>query len=453
MVSDNLIYKTMSQPAIQIHFNRTIGRIKPVHGANLGPLCYQGAVDLSPYFKKIEFPTIRLHDCMYYYSGAVDIPFIFPLFHLDENDPRNYQFKRTDNYIKSILDCGSKIVYRLGVSIQCHKKFIYDTDPPGDYLKWARIAVNIIKHYNQGWANGFQHNIQYWEIWNEAENGRDMWNGTWEQFVDFFITTAIYIKSQCPEIKIGGPAFNGEMIKSQDIMHRFLPFLKQRGCPLDFLSWHGYTERPSQQTNAAVNVRAILDQYGFTRTESHLNEWNMAPPEGRDHPDVIKNYNERKKGPQNSALAAACLIAMQDAPIDMANFYDAANGFWGMFHDYGYPAKPFFAFKAFKTLIDTAPNRLEVEGSDPDNALAVLAGASPDNLTRQILISNFQNAAPILWKITLNNLGSMSTHVSFYVLDGLRDLQREHRQVITTPTATINYRILPHTVYLITLKE
>jgi len=444
----------MSQSAVRINFNRTIGRIRPIHGANLGPLCDQGLLDLSRYFKEIEFPTIRLHDAMYSYSG-VDVPFIFPLFHLDENDPRNYQFKRTDNYVKSILDCRSQIVYRLGISIQCHKEYIYDTDPPGDYLKWARIAVNIIKHYNDGWADGFHHNIRYWEIWNEAENGPCMWNGSYEQFVEFFVTVAAYIKARCPEIKIGGPACTGG---GPSRLPSILQVFKQRGCPLDFFSWHVYG-MPSQQAQAGRDVRAILDQHGFTGTEIHLNEWNLPPYQGvwtnnqNTCPHITKTYIERKKGCEGASLAAACLIAMQDSPIDMANYYDATNGWYGMFHDYGAPGKPFFAFKAFKILLDTAPNRLEVEGSDPDDGLAVLAGASPDNRTRQILISNFQNPAPDPWKITLDNLGTTPVRISFYVLDELRDLQLENQQTVTTPTVTIDYLVLPRTVYLITIEN
>ena len=29
--------------------------------------------------------------------------------------------------------------------------------------------MNVIKHYNSGWANGYHYNIKYWEIWNEPD--------------------------------------------------------------------------------------------------------------------------------------------------------------------------------------------------------------------------------------------------------------------------------------------
>jgi len=42
--------------------------------------------------------------------------------------------------------------------------------PPKDFNKWARICVNIIRHYNDGWAGGYHWGIKYWEVWNEPDN-------------------------------------------------------------------------------------------------------------------------------------------------------------------------------------------------------------------------------------------------------------------------------------------
>ena len=50
-------------------------------------------------------------------------------------------------------------------------------NPPKDYAKWARICEHIITHYTEGWADGFNYKITYWEIWNEPENIQ-MWQGT-----------------------------------------------------------------------------------------------------------------------------------------------------------------------------------------------------------------------------------------------------------------------------------
>jgi len=60
------------------------------------------------------FPGVRLHDCNWPHPDVVDLPAIFPLFHLDPDDPENYQFAKTDAYIKPIIENGATILYRMG---------------------------------------------------------------------------------------------------------------------------------------------------------------------------------------------------------------------------------------------------------------------------------------------------------------------------------------------------
>ncbi|MBI4578450.1 MAG: hypothetical protein HY718_02035 [Planctomycetes bacterium] len=60
-----------------------------------------------------------------------------------------------------------------------------------DFAKWAKICVNIIRHYNEGWADGFHYNIRYWEIWNEPNVGNSMRSGTrrWKHTASMPATT------------------------------------------------------------------------------------------------------------------------------------------------------------------------------------------------------------------------------------------------------------------------
>ena len=76
----------------------------------------------------------------------------------------------------------------------------YRIDPPKDFGKWARICEHVIRHYNEGWADGFHYGITYWEIWNEPDNGptvarNQMWTGTAEQYYELYDVTARHLKS------------------------------------------------------------------------------------------------------------------------------------------------------------------------------------------------------------------------------------------------------------------
>jgi hypothetical protein len=445
---------------ISVDVAQPIGSLRELHGANIGPLCMNGYFDLSEYHRRVRFPTIRLHDCLFYCWEVVDIPSIFPLFHLDAADPGNYRFARTDGYIQSILNCGSRIVYRLGVTIQNHPDFHFHTDPPEDYNKWADICINIIRHYNEGWANGFHHDIQYWEVWNEAENGGPcMWNAPYEEYIRFYIQVAKRIKAACPTIKIGGPAFNGAMLTDQSLMHTFLQPVHQAGAPLDFCTWHAYPERPMQLVTAARNVRTILDSYGYTKTESHLNEWNLGPIrsmwgyEGRRAPGHAQ-WIARKKGAEGGAMAVACLIALQDAPIDMANYYDATNGPFGMFHDSSLPAKPYYAFLAFREMLDHTPIRCMVTGADPDQGLAVLAGSSLDGDEHQLFIGNvdFATVNPVL--VTMKGMPNLSRwQVEYHRLDAHANLEMVESFTLDPATYHFDIHTIPQTAHLIRLRR
>jgi hypothetical protein len=445
---------------MNIDFSKPAGAFRRIHGVNSGPVCLNGAIDLSEAHRRAGFPTVRVHDTAYYFANACDIPCVFPLFHLDAGDPRNYRFARTDAYLKSIIDCGSRIVYQLGLSYQCNPAYRFDIEPPADYDKWADIVIGLIRHCNDGWADGFRHGIEYWEIWNEPENGGEAsWNAPFAEYVRFYIQVAKRIKNACPGVKLGGPALCGYIVYNQDLVHTFLKAVQAAGAPLDFFSWHAYPERPGQMAATARVVRNLLDQYGFQKAESHLNEWNLAPYRGewrlylKGGPAHEAEYIARKKGPECAAMAASGLIALQDVPIDMTNFYEAANGIFGLFELSGVPGKPYYAFVAFRDLLDLTPERVHVEGSDPDNGLALLAGRAVDGETLQILASNFQ-APRADFSIALQGLPQGATwRVSHRRLDAHANLECLVDYAVAPSKGPLLLKAPPRSVHLLSLRR
>ncbi len=180
--------------------------MKPVNGVTSGPLSKNFTQDARPYFKEAAIPFSRLYDTEYPFGSGefVDIYCLFKNFNDDENDPANYNFMLTDKYLKAIDECGTKIVYRLGTTIE-HQPVKLHSLLPKDYLKWARICGHIIRHYNEGWANGMHLGIERCEIWCEPEI-KQCWADTQEEYCRFYIIVATYLKDKFPHLKIGGPA-------------------------------------------------------------------------------------------------------------------------------------------------------------------------------------------------------------------------------------------------------
>ena len=183
---------------ITVDFSKPIGKMKPMHSVNNGPV-YKFSADQRVtnlhHFQNAGIPFARNHDAAFYasYGGEhiVDVNFIFTNFDADPEDPASYDFDLTDDYLRIIELSGAKVFYRLGSKIE-HWRKKYNTLPPKDFKKWAVICEHIIRHYCYGWANGFNMDIEYWEIWNEPDLDPDdsphkrCWGGTKAQFFDFY---------------------------------------------------------------------------------------------------------------------------------------------------------------------------------------------------------------------------------------------------------------------------
>lgn len=420
-------------PAAEIvaDFAATNGPLRPLHGVNLGPLCYRGTVDLSAYHRALAVPYTRLHDVVWLHADAVDVSTIFRDFRDDPAQPENYTFAPTDDYLQAIVAVGSKIVYRLGESIE-HTPRKYRVHPPGDPARWAQICLGIIRHYNEGWAQGFRHDIRYWEIWNEPDVRPAMWTGTDAQFFQLYETAATAIKARFPELQVGGPAlgnvgsFVGDTFRPAAFFTNFLAHCRARNVPLDFFSWHRYTAQPADFARLAHAVRRVLNDFGFVRTESHLNEWNYLP--NNDWRPMLQEgqgasraeWYEQMGGAEGAAFIAWAFISLQDAPVDVANFYTGEIQGFGLFNIHGVPKKTFYAFKAFRGLLDT-PLRVTVR-EPAGGSVAALAGVRADRQGAAVLLSNFRSPERRV-NLTCEHLPWQgTTRFEFLVVDAAHDL-------------------------------
>ena len=371
-----------------LELDTIVGKIKPMHSVNNGPSKGRSDQTRSNFdtYKDAHIPFARTHDSSFCaaYGGehTVDVHNIFPNFDADEKDPASYDFTLTDEYMQTILDAGTEIFYRLGSKIE-HETKKYGTLPPKDFHKWARICEHIIRHMNEGWADGHHFNIQYWEIWNEPDLGEKTWGGTREQFFDLYTITAKHLKSCFPKLKIGGPALAGRF---DDFMLPFLAHLKENNVPLDFFSWHSYTIDPMDFVRSADTVRRYLNQYGYTETESILNEWNYV----ENWSSLWIRSLETEQSLRGAAFIAASMCACQKSPLDQLMYYDARlnSSMNGMFNQITLrPLKGYYPFKMFSTLY-ALKNEVTVTCDDPtvyctaardgDRFAAMIAHYSPD---------------------------------------------------------------------------
>ena len=381
---------------IKVDFSKVTGTMKPVHAVGQPPIIGWSSDKLFHYLTEAGIPYARLHDVGGGFGGGkfVDIPNVFPDFNADPEDPASYDFTWTDPLITSLMNAKVEPYYRLGVTIENEVwRKAYRVNPPEDPEKWAKICAGVIRHYTKGWANGFEYDIKYWEIWNEPEctNGRRvMWTGTWEQYLELYDVTSKLLKAEFPEIKIGGYASIGfyalkEMDPEStwckdcqsyiDLFLQFMQYIKDHNCPMDFFSWHSYDE-PKYTALYANYVAEKLKEYGYGHAEQHLNEWNCGP--------------QNRDKACHAAATAGFLISMQNSPVDIGMFYDARCGtsiYGGLFNPMTLcPLKSYWAFPAFNELY-RRKDQVEAESDTEDLYVAAAAG-DPEGA---VLIVNFRN--------------------------------------------------------------
>ncbi len=338
---------------INIDFKNTAGKINAVNSLNNGPVGSSVRNTKSNVFADLEIPYSRLHDSSFNasYGGehTVDVHRIFKNFDADENDPASYLFGPTDEYIATIVAAGTKPFYRLGASIEHGHKV--GTQVPPDFAKWARICEHIIMHYNEGWANGFNYNIEYWEIWNEPECGdadgtNPCWQGTEEQFIDFYEVAAKHLKGRFPNLKIGGPAF--AIAWRTDFKEAFIRAVSERKAPLDFFSFHAYIRRPETLYKVAEVARELLCEYGLGDTELVLDEWNYIRSwQGEDYKYSMKQIN----GLKGASVVAGGMCAAQAGGISKMMYYEGRPGVWsGIYDQFSEPQKAYYSFIFFREL-------------------------------------------------------------------------------------------------------
>ncbi len=318
------------------------GAFKVLNAMNGGP-CHrrhtrsQNRSTLEDY-KALHIPYNRNHDANHhgFYGGpyAHDVSSVFPNFDADPKDPASYDFACTDEAVEICMDeVGTKMFYRLGESIE-HQIKKHAALPPKDFKKWAVICEHIIRHYTEGWADGYEYDIEYWEIWNEPDlneekpDDRPTWGGTREQFFDLYEITAKHLKNCFPHLKIGGPAVSSRMYWAE----AFLSEMEKRNVPIDFFSWHSYCKAPQRMLDKATTVNELLQKYHYGDAERILNEWNYV--RGWTNEEFVYSL-KAIHGIKGAAFAMAVMSAVQNSDlIDMLMYYDVQPSIWNGLFDY-----------------------------------------------------------------------------------------------------------------------
>ena len=356
----------------------------------------------------------RLCECYGSNGKGINVPYIFRDFTADAQDPASYFFPHTDKVMAEVADVGARTIYNLGGPREITLPRIYCTVPT-DPEKWADVCVNIIRHYTEGWADGFHYNVQYWEIWNEPDNPVFWENGTPEQYFELYACTAKKIKALNPALKVGGPALALLDENGLVFAEKFLDYVKENNLPLDFFSYHAVNQSVDEIVYRAERIREMITASGFN-IEVIQDGWNCID----EHGDERTRFDHNRDA-QGTAYAAAIMSVMQANGVDASLNYDLSCGsqYSNLLDWFSNILKPFSALKAYKKLYDLG-QEVDAKG------YGVYITAARKEGKAAILVTNYDEETTRC-EISCKNFGACKA--SYYTLDETRDLEKTKEEI------------------------
>lgn len=431
-----LVASVASAVNLTVDFSKDSGALnKDIHSSGWTPRSSPRAIQNDDdAVKALNMTYTRTHDWALVNAGQriVDYQYIFPLFAKDAKDPSNYYFEPTDHIINLSRNLGLKIFYRLGTSIEHTGDVHFNARVPEDFDKTAEIFAATVRHYNKGWAKGFNWDIKYWEIWNEPDGLRNMWclpgpegrdsMKMRTKFVEFFVTCLKRLKSEFPDIKVGGPALCWADV---NYFRHILEACKKAGVKPDFLSWHYYGSNPQEMLDGGVRVRKLCDELGFKDIEFILNEYHYILTwdgiHGRNStPSMVKRALDGPTGHNNIDSACFYLTALsrfQKSEFSQAYYYGCAHqGNWGYMDIYKMFNKPYYAARMFGSLVKDYSKISELKNT---GTVTTLALKNDNSKKASLLVTDYRGVDQVL-EIDVKGLKKVK-HVSARVLDHTRD--------------------------------
>lgn len=420
--------------------------------------------------KALGLTAARTHDWALNNPGQriCDVHFVFPLLRADADDARNYFFAPTDEILKQTVETlGMNVMYRLGTSIECvnagrtedgPQPGFYNSVEPADWEQFAKACSHIIRHYTEGWANGFRwgERMKYWELWNEPNSrpggswiNRDM-NADWVanriRFSEFYAFVLKRLKAEFPQLKFGGPALcNYDEI----FLRKLLEICRARGYTPDFVSWHGYSDDPDAMLGTVPEMRRVCDAYGFKDMELIINEWHYIP--------YKKVWGDLDKGPEiyrEACLGTNGLVSVEAGVYALQVFMGvqgsllAQNYYYGCGQEYGNIwgirladgslNKTYYALLAFGDMVRACAD--SVRTARTQSPVRVFGGLSADGRTAKLLVTDYRPAAET-FEVGVKGLAGFGLK-SVRLLDRDRDLTAGD----DTVTATVDGYRFRHVV-------
>jgi hypothetical protein len=195
----------------------------------------------------------------------------------DSDGNLQFDFSRLNRAIVPILQAGMEPLMCLSYKPLVLDPVGQEKAPPTDMNEWAKVVSAYVTHFERIGYPGL-----HWEVWNEPDLGF-FFQGTPQQYVELYVTTARAIKEVDPTARVGGAADSSVGSPGGKLQPLLAYVQAHPDVPLDFVSYHDYADPdgdglPPYRLDWNVEaVESLLEANGLAPRDIFITEWHLTP--------------------------------------------------------------------------------------------------------------------------------------------------------------------------------
>lgn len=188
-----------------------------------------------------------------------------------------FDFSRLNRAIVPIFQAGMEPLMCLSYKPLVLAPQGTERQPPTDMNEWAEVVRAYVTHFKRMGYTGL-----HWEVWNEPDLGF-FFQGSPQQYVQLYVTTAQTIKAIDPTARVGGTGDSSVGSPGGKLQPLLAHIQAHPEVPLDFVSYHDYGDPngdglpPYQLDWNVTAVESLLETHNLAPRDIFVTEWHLTP--------------------------------------------------------------------------------------------------------------------------------------------------------------------------------
>jgi len=354
--------------------------------------------DTTDYLKKITPQYIRIDHIFDFYQPAI----------IENGQITSYSWLKLDKVVNDIIASGATPFF----SLSYFPPALTDDGTPIGNIKdwgvWQQLVSQLASRYSGNNQKNIP-NIAY-EVWNEPDLFGSFKPSYGKNYLDLYYHCTKPI-SQLDNLNspiIGGPATTAlypNWIKA------LVSFTQTQSLPLDFISFHRYSQNPFQFKKDILDAKKILSQFPNTKNiKVYITEWG---PDSNPNPIYGTSYSAIHTLASSIQMQSSNVLAFS---FEIKDGPGENNNGWGLFTNQNSSTTPKPRFYALEFLNQLKGDSLFVKGQNStvtalatihqDTTSLLVVNFPQGSYTQDVIPITFQNLNPATYTLKIQTLFS-----------------------------------------------